>query len=412
MHGGRGTFARRGRGATAVLLACAGSAALGGEVSLKVDCLPDRVVAWEPAATSAGANFGSSWLPGLVLGPPGDSSPSTGSIAVVSLGHTGSITLAFDDTVIEDGPGPDFIVFENAFFIGAPPAGPGTPFFLFAEPGFVEASADGVEWRLFPHSSTALEASRGAAVDQDLFLELTGLAGVTPTFTGNWTLPDDRLIWEAAGPGGVSGAGGDPFDLASVGLSEARFLRITDTDARNGNPGTAEGFDLDAIVALHSRPRLLPGTDTDGDRLPDAVEGALYGTDPALADTDGDGIDDGREAAACRDPLEPGLDAAGDIEPRLWLLKGTCTPFRWTFLGSPARYDLLRGEIDHLASGPTVDLGPLVCLAGNLSTVGWSCDGGTPAAGEAFFYLVGERGRSDLGHASDLSPRPPSRLCP
>ena len=49
-------------------------------------------------------------------------------------------------------------------------------------------------------------------------------------------------------------AGGDPFDLKDVGLKSIRFVRITDLDNSFGAEGTT-GFDLDAVAAVHSRPR-------------------------------------------------------------------------------------------------------------------------------------------------------------
>lgn len=45
------------------------------------------------------------------------------------------------------------------------------------------------------------------------------------------------------------------------------------------------------------------GTDTDGDGLTNADENATYGTDPANADSDADGVGDGAEVAAGSDPL-------------------------------------------------------------------------------------------------------------
>jgi hypothetical protein len=39
-----------------------------------------------------------------------------------------------------------------------------------------------------------------------------------------------------------------------VGLKVVRFVRITDLENANGADGTA-GFDLDAVAAVHSRPR-------------------------------------------------------------------------------------------------------------------------------------------------------------
>ena len=43
--------------------------------------------------------------------------------------------------------------------------------------------------------------------------------------------------------------GGDQFDLSSVGMSEARFVRIRDL-SDSGDAPTA-GFDLDAVGAVH-----------------------------------------------------------------------------------------------------------------------------------------------------------------
>ena len=46
------------------------------------------------------------------------------------------------------------------------------------------------------------------------------------------------------GPFDVATAGGDAFDLADVGLAEARYVRITD---RGDLGGLAGVFDLDAV---------------------------------------------------------------------------------------------------------------------------------------------------------------------
>ncbi|RYZ33379.1 MAG: cell surface protein, partial [Myxococcaceae bacterium] len=42
----------------------------------------------------------------------------------------------------------------------------------------------------------------------------------------------------------------DGFDLAAVGLTRARFVRIRDSGA-NGYAGTSGGFDLDAVAVVN-----------------------------------------------------------------------------------------------------------------------------------------------------------------
>jgi hypothetical protein len=404
---------RAGLLALVVLLAAPPAAGAAPVRSLPVDCLPDGVQNWDSPQGDAG--YGALHRPGIVLGPPGASTPTTQSTSVASLGFAGSMTWRLEDVVLEDRPGPDFIVFENAFFHGAVPAGPDDPYRVFHEPAFVEVSADGLAWHRFPHDRDALaEAAALETIDLDLRRRLVGLAGITPTFSGNWTVPDDLHAWDEAGTGGISGAGGDAFDLATVGLAEARFVRLVDTDVRNGPAGAAEGFDVDALVLLHARPVAPAAADADGDGLADAVEPALYGTFADAADSDGDGTDDGREVAACRDPLGPGTEPVFQREPRLWLRGGACTEVRWTWLGDGLEHDVVRGDVAALfASGGMVDLGPLDCLAERAWGVRWSCDETAPAPAAALFYLVRIHGDgAGWGRSSALEPRGGSGGCP
>ena len=385
----------------------------GAERSLPVDCLPDRMVVFNPVAANPQSLFGAAFVPGILLGPPGESVPFQGSLTVASLGFGGSVTVVFDDVVIEDGPGPDFIVFENAFFKLPLPETAQDDFHIFAEPGIVEVSADGVIWHTFPFDADALQASAGQDLDKASYLALTGLSGLTPTFVGNWTAPNDPTVFDAQGVGGVSGAGGDAFDLADVGLSEARFVRVTDADTQNGFPGPAEGFDLDAVIAIHARPRLPQTADSDGDRLSDAEELVFHGSNPNLADSDGDGVDDGREVAGCRDPGTTSDQPFVGVVPRLWLSGTGCTELRWTFMGTGHVYDVVRGELVTLIElGGTIDLGTVDCLSDNDGDVRWACDAMTPESGEAFFYLVRIDGEIDYGHSSALEPRQAVPDCP
>jgi len=156
-------------------------------------------------------------FPGPILGPPKGGGARSGSLDVVSLGDGGHVTVAFAGNTIVDGPGVDFIVFENAFDVG------GDPMNRYAEPGTVGVSQDGATWVDYPCTATAYPWGQ--------------CAGWHPVFANadtNTIDPTDPAV-----------AGGDPYDLADVGLAWARYVRITD------RPGDGLVFDLDAVAIVH-----------------------------------------------------------------------------------------------------------------------------------------------------------------
>jgi hypothetical protein len=167
----------------------------------------DRVVSFTPGA---GAGYGQANMPDVVLGPPHGAGPLAGSLHVVSLGDGGELTLELF-TPIVDGEGPDLIVFEN-------------PFQGWTELGEVAVSEDGEDWVTF-----ACDAATGA-----------GCAGVWPVLSH----PDNGVS-----PTDPSVSGGDLFDLASIGVLQARFVRVRDTGT-NPYEGNTGGFDLDAVAAV------------------------------------------------------------------------------------------------------------------------------------------------------------------
>jgi hypothetical protein len=177
----------------------------------------ENVERFEPGEN---AGFGADDLPDVVLGPPG------GALDVLSLGVGGEIVLGFGDRDLVDGPGADFVVFENPFYVS------GDPTRVFAELGEVSVSVDGASWSIF-----ACDVE-GAGMGR-----FPGCAGWTPTATydADVLVPLDPTV-----------SGGDAFDLAELGVERARFVRIRDLAAEGA--GNSAGFDLDAVGAIHLEP--------------------------------------------------------------------------------------------------------------------------------------------------------------
>lgn len=188
----------------------------------------DRVVEYK---LGEGGGFGEKMLPDVVLGPPRGGGKFLGSSDVLSLGSGGTITLEFVDNEVVDEKGPDLIVFENAF-LEKPGDDPGRGNFELAK---VEVSLDGREWHEFPHDTATRQRC----------------AGHRPVYY-NPDTPEGKDI----NPADPEKAGGDPFDLADLKAAPKtiRFVRITDLGNSSGAKGTA-GFDLDAVIAVHSRAR-------------------------------------------------------------------------------------------------------------------------------------------------------------
>ena len=177
------------------------------------DPFADVVVSFSPGNN---AGFGQDEYPDVVLGPPQGKGPNAGSLHVLSLGEEGEIVLGFDDVPIIDGPGVDVLVFENPF--------PGWP-----ELGIVSVSEDGDTWFEWPCESTNSEE------------QYPGCAGFNPVLSH----PDNDIS-----PTDPQTAGGEGYDLAELGLTEAWFIRITDAGV-NGYEGVSGGFDLDAVAVVH-----------------------------------------------------------------------------------------------------------------------------------------------------------------
>jgi len=188
-----------------------------------------------------GQNSGQSseYFPQNIFGVPDTSAredfQSSDPNQICSLGLGGQIVVGFMGMDIVDGPGPDFTIFENAFF------NPVTSR-IFVEPAQISVSDDGITWIAFPFDTVTLK----------------GCAGVTPTY-GN------------KDPFNPEVSGGDKFDLADLGLSKVRYIKIEDTcRLLLNNPKLPyydpiiTGFDLDAVVGLNLK-KHIETTDINND---------------------------------------------------------------------------------------------------------------------------------------------------
>lgn len=182
-------------------------------------CAVADVIRFDPGE---GAGYGSDRLPGVILGVPDGGKTSEGSLDVLSLGLGGEliVRLACD---VEDGDGVDLVVYENAFLVGSTGNS-------FAEPAEVAVSDDGEAFHAFACDAPITPVAPDDGVD--------GCAGLAPV------VANDENGLAGIFPDG----GGDGFDLATVGLGRARFVRIRDRSSAGAAPNA--GFDLDAIVAV------------------------------------------------------------------------------------------------------------------------------------------------------------------
>jgi hypothetical protein len=226
------------------------------------DPYADGVVAFVPGA---GAGFGQSGLPGTVIGPPLGGGAFGGGLDVVSLGASGRIDLAFTNNVIVNGPGADFTVFENAFLTIGAYSITGPP---FAEPGQVSVSQDGISWVSFPCSMSSPPYYPGCAGVYPVLSNANNAS--SPHASVLTTTPIENLVGVSVFSFALpAGAGGDSFDLATVGLAWARYVRVEASPSATGPEGPDNArFDLDAVSAVNA----VPATDANGNGIPDAVE--------------------------------------------------------------------------------------------------------------------------------------------
>jgi len=205
-------------------LGCAGDAAApaaGASTACDPGAAATRTASCVDAFTPGeSAGWGMDEFPDILYGEPRGGGLAAGSLDVLSLGKSGEIVLGFGGNEIVDGDGVDFLVFENAFHVN------GDPEKIFKELGEVSVSEDGATWHAFPCRTDGPPYDGCAGWHPILASPETGISAFDPAV-----------------------AGGDPFDLADLGLPRARLLRIRDLSNFGG--GDNAGFDLDAVAIVN-----------------------------------------------------------------------------------------------------------------------------------------------------------------
>lgn len=188
-----------------------------------LDAFIQEFVSFRPGP---GSRFGQDSMNTWLLGPPFGGGLYVQSADVVSLGNGGEIILSFPRFFPIDGNGPDFIVFENAFT----PRGSTT---LFMEPGIVGISQDGINFVDFPCN---------------LSFPYDGCAAT------HAVLANPELN-STVNPRDPNTAGGDAYDLQTLGLNYIKYIRIHDLNLKLAGGAATDtgqaGFDLDAIAIVH-----------------------------------------------------------------------------------------------------------------------------------------------------------------
>ncbi|MCA8958755.1 MAG: hypothetical protein KDC87_21945 [Planctomycetes bacterium] len=199
-----------------------------------------KVIAFDTKGNAGGGSFD----PKNALG-----APSSATSNVHSLGVDGWLTLGFD-VVITNGPGADFIVFENPFRVGSQ---------VYSEAVFVEVSSNGTDFARFPTRYSGPSTSGGPfATGYVGWYE--GFAGIKPHLGGA----------PGVDPADVVQVGGDSFDLEDLrnhplvlanklDLNRVIQIRLVDvvagisrdTAGRIIQDPTSGSADIDAVSVIH-----------------------------------------------------------------------------------------------------------------------------------------------------------------
>lgn len=145
--------------------------------------------------------------------------PVEGGTHTVSMGAGGELVIELGTYALVDGPGVDFVIYENPVY--------SYTYGNFLEPAKIGVSEDGENFTFFSCLKTS---------------PYTGCAGV--------------IAWTEENPIDPDVAGGDQYDLNDLGFSKINFIKIIDLDlCRDGEEACGVdgtwGFDLDSIALIN-----------------------------------------------------------------------------------------------------------------------------------------------------------------
>ncbi|MBM4113412.1 MAG: hypothetical protein FJ253_08605 [Phycisphaerae bacterium] len=220
---------------------------------------------------------------------------------VVSIGPGGSLIVSFEVDVLDNPANPfgiDLIVFGNSFFtdLDAPNGVCGT---LFAEGGIIDVSTNGVQWFEVPGVAADGAFPTLGYLDVDPYSIRPG--AVPSSFTkpvdpAALDQIEEGMGWQELHQLYDGSGGGTGIDLASVGLTKARFVRVR-------VPAESQSIiEIDGFARVSPGPVFGSPADLNGDGFVDGDDlGTLlgaWGSDGALpdggsADLDSNGVVDG-----------------------------------------------------------------------------------------------------------------------
>lgn len=175
-----------------------------------------------------------------------------GADEIVTIGRGGSLTVRFDEPVVDDPSNPfgvDLLIFSNAFFFDPDSFAP-IANVVDSDGGTVEVSADGVIWH------TIQNAVADGAFPTLGYSDLTDpYAGAPGAVLSDFTKPvNPALNWLGMDMAQLVAAydgsgGGIGIDFASTGLSQISFVRVSLAADAPGNIEIDAFSDVSAIPA-------------------------------------------------------------------------------------------------------------------------------------------------------------------